>query len=282
MSYFTYLHFQINKSSVQDKSKCINSLETSHMKIFNLLVIFFFSMYSCQNKTSTKTFDDIALVNKIEFNDAELNQSRFGCGFLLEYKNETFAVTAKHLLQVIKPKKMKVLSFDNYIKSWSLYVLDKENKLLTTETLLNTNNSESLEEKSSYVNDWLVFSVKNNNSNTKILKIRKTPLSAGEKLYAVGWTRTMENGSQRVYEFEYYKTINNRMLLKDVAVPDKFGGLSGAPVVDENGELVGIVSGGTEDPDTKKKYFSPCTLDNLVTFLDQYQQRKIAHRSGEK
>lgn len=230
-------------------------------------------MYSCQNKTSTKTFDETALVNKIEFNDTELNQSRFGCGFLMEYENETYAVTAKHLLQVIKPMKMKVLSFDNHIKSWSFYVLDKKNELVTTDTLLNTNKSESLDEKSSYVNDWLVFSVKSNNSNAKILKIRETPPKAGEKLYAVGWTRTMENGSQRVYEFEYYKTINNRMLLKDVIVPDKFGGLSGAPVVDENGELVGIVSGGTEDPDTKKKYFSPCTLDSLVSFLDQYQQK---------
>lgn len=242
------------------------------MKIFNLLVIFFFSVYSCQNKTSTKTFDDIALVNKIEFNDAELNQSRFGCGFLLEYKNRTFAVTAKHLLQVIKPEKMKVLSFDDYIKSWSFYVLDKKDELVTTDTLLNTNKSESLKEKSSYVNDWLVFSVQKNNSNAKILKIRETPPRSGEKLYAVGWTRTMESGSQRVYEFEYYKTVHNRMLLKDVVVPDKFGGLSGAPVVDQNGELVGIVSGGTEDPDTKKKYFSPCTLDNLVSFLDQYQR----------
>ncbi|MCX8532143.1 trypsin-like serine protease [Chryseobacterium luquanense] len=242
------------------------------MKLINLLSLVLFSLYGCQNKTSAKTFEEIALVNKIDFNDKELDQPRFSCGFLLQYKNETYAITAKHLLQIIKPKEMKTLSFKDHIKSWSFYVLDKKNELVTTENLLNTNQSENLEDKSSYTNDWLVFSIENNDTKVKVLNIRKTPLTAGEKLYVIGWTRTMESGPQRVYEFEYYKTIKNRILLKDIAVPDKFGGLSGAPVVDENGELVGIVSNGTEDPDTKKKYFSPCTLDGLISFLDHDKQ----------
>ncbi|HEX7870913.1 MAG TPA: hypothetical protein VF455_12450, partial [Chryseobacterium sp.] len=145
-------------------------------------------------------------------------------------------------------------------------------ELVRTDSLLNESKSENLDDKSSYNNYWLVFSIKNNDTKVKALSIRKTPLTVGEKLYVIGWTRTMESGPQRVYEFEYYKTIKNRILLKDIAVPDKFGGLSGASVVDENGELVGIVSNGTEDPDTKKKYFSPCTLDGLISFLDQYKQ----------
>ncbi|MBD8084254.1 trypsin-like serine protease [Chryseobacterium caseinilyticum] len=244
------------------------------MKIINILAIVIFSLYSCQNATSKKVFKEISLVNKIDFNDDKLNQPRFACGFLMQYNNETFAVTAKHLLQIIKPKEMKTLAFENHIKSWSFYVLDKKDKTVTTNSLLNKNESENLNDKSSYSNDWLVFSVKQNNSDVEVLEIRDKPLLVGEKLYVVGWTRTMEDGPQRVYEFEYYKTINNRMLLKDVVVPEKFGGLSGAPVVDEYGKLVGIVSGGTEDPDTKKKYFSPCTLDNLLSFLDQYQKRK--------
>lgn len=242
------------------------------MKLINLVFLVLFSLYGCQNKTSTKTFDGIALVNKIEFNDKQLDQQRFGCAFLLQYNNEIFAVTAKHLLQVIKPKEMKTLSFKSHIKSWSLYVLDKKSELVRTDSLLNENKSENLNDKSSYNNDWLVFSIKNNDTKVKALSIRKTPLTVGEKLYVIGWTRTMESGPQRVYEFEYYKTIKNRILLKDIAVPDKFGGLSGAPVVDENGELVGVVSNGTEDPDTKKKYFSPCTLDGLISFLDHYKE----------
>ena len=59
-----------------------------------------------------------------------------------------------------------------------------------------------------------MFSIRENKSKVKALEIRMTPLVAGEKLYVVGWTRKMESGEQRVYEFEYQKTIGNRILLK--------------------------------------------------------------------
>lgn len=84
----------------------------------------------------------------------------------------------------------------------------------------------------------------------------------------------MENGLQRVYEFEYYKTISNRILLKDILVPEKFGGRSGAPVLDEKGLLVGIVSNGTVDPDSNKKFFSPCSVTNLLAFIENRKHDK--------
>lgn len=227
-----------------------------------------------QEKVSTKTFDDIALVNKIDFFDSKLDQAKFSCGFLLSYNNETYAVTAKHLLKHIKPESMKTLSFENNIKSWSLYPLENKSELVVCDKLLNENKSENLKDESIYDNDWLVFSIKENSSKVKPLQMRTTPLNVGEKIYVVGWTRKMETGKQRVYEFEYYKTIGNRILLKDIIVPEKFGGLSGAPVVDEKGLVVGIVSGGTNDPATDKKYFAPCSLINLVSFLDKVQQSK--------
>ena len=227
-----------------------------------------------QEKVSTKTFEAIALVNKIDFFDSKLDQTRFSCGFLLDYNNQTYAVTAKHLLKFIKPEGMKTLTFENHIKSWSMYPLENPSELVTCDKLLNENKSENLKSESTYVNDWLVFSIKENSSKVKPLQIRTTPLVVGEKLYVVGWTRKMETGKQRVYEFEYYKTIGNRILLKDVVVPEKLGGLSGGPVVDEQGLVVGIVSGGTTDPETDKKYFSPCSLINLLSFLDKIKPSK--------
>lgn len=240
--------------------------------LFALLIL----MTACmgQEKVSTKTFDAITLVNKIDFFDSKLDQSKFSCGFLLQYNNETYAVTAKHLLKIIKPESMKTLTFENNIKSWSLYPLENKSEIVTCDKLLNENKSENLEAKSTYDNDWLVFSIKENGSKVKPLQARTSPLIAGEKLYVVGWTRKMETGKQRVYEFEYYKTIGNRILLKDVIVPEQFGGLSGGPVVDEQGLLVGIVSGGTTDPATDKKYFSPCSITNLVSFLDKIKSGK--------
>ncbi|MGO4771971.1 trypsin-like serine protease [Flavobacterium sp. W22_SRS_FK3] len=238
------------------------------MKFISLIALLILTACTGQEKVSTKTFEEITLVNKIDFFDSKLDQSKFSCGFLLRYNNEIYAVTAKHLLKIIKPDKMKTLSFENNIKSWSLYPLENKSEIVICDKLLNENKSELLVAKSTYENDWLLFSIKENHSKIKPLQIRVNPLIAGEKLYVVGWTRKMESGKQRVYEFEYYKTINNRILLKDIIVPEQFGGLSGAPVVDEKGMLIGIVSNGTVDPETDKKYFSPFSAITLLPFLE--------------
>src|SRR5688572_13255364 len=131
--------------------------------LFSFIVILN-SGCSGQEKVSQKIFEEITLVNKIEFLNSKFDQSRFSCGFLLQYNNDTFAVTAKHLLKIIKPDEMKTLSFENIIKSWSLYPLTKKDEVVVTDKLLNQNKSELLEKKSTYDNDWLIFSLKENRS----------------------------------------------------------------------------------------------------------------------
>ena len=220
----------------------------------SLLILSLISISSyAQEKVSKEAFPDITLINRINFEDSKYDQSRFSCGFLVKYRSETFALTAKHLLKIIKTDKMKMLTFENYIKNWILHPLGKEKEQVITDKLLNENKSESLDKKDTYDEDWLLFSIKSNYSTVKPLELRTTPLLTGEKLYVIGWTRKIEAGNQRVYEFEYYKTIGNRLLLKDIIVPEQFGGLSGAPVVDKYGLVVGIVSGGVIDPDSNKK-----------------------------
>lgn len=227
-----------------------------------------------QETVSGKKFEDITLVNKIDFYNTKFDQARFSCGFLLKYKNDTFAITAKHLLKIIRSDEMKTVTFENSIRNWLLYPLTKKEEAVITDKLLNENKSESLDAKSTYDDDWLVFSIKENRSKVKPLEIRTAPLVAGEKLYVAGWTRKMETGGQRVYEFEYYKTMDNRILLKDIIVPEQFGGLSGAPLLDEHGLVAGIVSNGTVDKETNKRYFSPCNLSSLIAFLDKLQAPK--------
>jgi len=246
------------------------------MQFINRYFLFFLllSTSGCaQDKTSKEKFADIALTNKIDFVDSKFDQPRFSCGFLIKFNADTFAVTAKHLLKIIKTDEMKTLTFENHIKDWILYPLDKKTQVVVTDKLLNENKSELLNDKSTYNEDWLLFSIKTNHSMVKPLELRTTPLAPGEKVYVVGWTRKMEEGNQRVYEFEYYKSIGNRLLLKDIIVPEQFGGLSGAPVIDKQGLVVGIVSGGTVDPNTNKKYFSPCSIDGLTKFVKELSKK---------
>jgi len=242
---------------------------TNHRIYLFILLLISTSGYA-QDNLSKKEFPAIALTNRIDFVESKFDQSRFSCGFLIKYRADTFAVTAKHLLKIIKTDKMKTLVFENDVKDWILYPLDKREQLVITDKLLNENKSALLEDPATYNQDWLLFSIKTNNAKVKPLEFRTTPLTPGEKCYVIGWTRKMETGTQRVYEFEYYKSIGDRLLLKDVVVPEQFGGLSGAPVVDEQGLVVGIVSGGTVDPETKKKYFSPCAIDGLIKFIANF------------
>lgn len=225
-----------------------------------------------QEQVSSKTFPEIALTNRIDFTDPQFSQPRFSCGFLLKHGRDTFAITAKHLFKVIKTKEMNSVSFGSSIKAWSLFSLSSPQKVVVVDKLLNEDKTAALKDKSTYDEDWLVFSLRSNHTAVKPLEIRTVPLTPGEKLYVVGWTRHVESGPQRVYEFAYHKTVGNRILLQDIIVPEQFGGLSGAPLVDAQGLVVGIVSNGTED--AGKKYFSPCSITGLVTFIDKYQQRR--------
>ena len=245
------------------------------MKLAGLLALLL-SATACsgQERVSTKAFPAVALANRITFSEAQFNQPRFGCGFLLVHGPDTFAVTAKHLLKVIKTKDMARVSFGQSITDWSLFTLPAPDQTVRTTRLLNEDTGASLQDKATYEEDWLVFGLRANHAAVKPLPFRSTPLRPGEKLYVVGWTRHQAKGPQRVYEFEYYKTVGHRLLLKDVLVPELLGGLSGAPLVDEAGALVGLVSNSTADPDTGTKYFSPCSVDGLRTFIEGYQRQK--------
>ncbi len=245
------------------------------MKLADLLALLL-STTACagQERVSTKVFPAVTLANRITFAEAQFTQPRFGCGFLLVHGPDTFAVTAKHLLKIIKTKEMTSVSFGRSITEWSFFALPAPEQTVRTARLLNEDSGASLLDKATYDQDWLVFALRANHAAVTPLAFRTAPLRPGEKLYVVGWTRHQAQGPQRVYEFDYYKTVGHRLLLKDVLVPEFLGGLSGAPLVDEAGALVGLVSNSTVDPVTGTKYFSPCSVDGLRAFVESYQHAK--------
>lgn len=59
--------------------------------------------------------------------------------------------------------------------------------------------------------------------------------------------------------------------MKQLLIPDSMDGFSGAPVVDKDGKLVGIVSGSQFCFSTMQKMFWPVGTDGLKAFLDNYQ-----------
>lgn len=67
---------------------------------------------------------------------------KLGCGFLLKFNQDTFAVTAKHLIKFIKSDEMEGVSLDNGIKNWMLFNLNKPSENVVVDKLLNENKNE--------------------------------------------------------------------------------------------------------------------------------------------
>ena len=141
---------------------------------------------------------------------------------------------------------------------------DDTTRYVITEKLLNENKNELIGEEN--VNsDYLVFSISENHSDVKPLKLRTTAVEENETLYIVGWTFQDKVGEQRIYEVKFVKSLANKIL---VEMPNlNLAGTSGSPVLDKNGLLVGIVSNYTQDEETQKWYGSPCNTKYLVSIL---------------
>ena len=228
------------------------------LKILTLLFIYL-SLFSCNDKlkndnkiSSTKIekqywitksqneWPQITMINHINY--IERDYSFAGCSFLLDIGNDTIAVTAKHILTYFNSDIMRTVSFNNSLRYWEMYPKDNKNDKVYVEEIINENPNESLQ-GIPVDKDWLLLSVKQKSLNIQPLQFRKTPLSSGEKVYIIGWRYSDKNCTQRIYEGNFVKSLGGSIiistkLLKNNTIP----GLSGSPVIDSGGYLIGIMS----------------------------------------
>jgi len=234
---------------------------------YNLIItiLFLANNLFCQNNNQNIKFPPVTMTNFVEFNDSKFNNPIAGCSFLVATIKDTFAVTCKHALWVAKSDEMKCISFENTLKQWRMQRKDDTTKYVITDKLLNENKNELIGEEN--VNsDYLVFSIRENHSDVKPLKLRTTGLEENETLFIVGWTFQDRIGEQRIYEVKYVKSLANKILVEMPAL--NLAGTSGSPVLDKNGLLVGIVSNYTQDAETQKWYGSPCNTNYLMKIVN--------------
>lgn len=181
----------------------------------------------------------ITMINHIEYTDG--THPTAACGFLLDTGDDVLAATAKHVLRFFKSGSMDSVSFGGTLKRWSLSPKNAPDEVVVIERLVNEDASEPLGKIPS-TEDWLLFTVRERSMAVQPLRLRNDPLRKGETVYVVGWRYTDE-GRQRVFEGRYVRRDKGSVLISVPGLADnKIPGLSGAPVLDSAGYVIGIMS----------------------------------------
>ena len=100
--------------------------------------------------------------------------------------------------------------------------------------------------------DWLLFTIKEKSSNIQPLTFRTEPFTKGERVYIVGWRYSDKDCPQVVYEGNFVESREGSIIISTKKLADNtMPGLSGSPVIDSKGHLIGLMSrkaGKMEEP----------------------------------
>jgi hypothetical protein len=181
----------------------------------------------------------IVMINQIDYSDESYPVA--GCAFLLDTGDEILAATAKHVLRYFKSKAMSSVSFEGTLKAWRMFPKNAPSRITVVDKLVNEDDEESLDGISAG-KDWLLFTLREYPIDVQPLRLRSTPLQPGETVYIVGWRYTDE-GSQNIYKGKYESSDVGSVVISTKALADnKMPGLSGAPVIDAKGYVIGLMS----------------------------------------
>lgn len=184
----------------------------------------------------------IAVVNQIDYEDK--HHPVAGCGFLLEVGDEVLAATAKHVLTYFKSATMDSVDFKGTLKSWKMFPKDRPSDIVVVDELINRNPKESLKaipcEK-----DWLLFTILKRSEKIQPLRVRTTPLVKGEPVYLIGWRYTEKACPQIVFDGVFVRREQGSICITvEKLIHNTVPGLSGSPVIDGKGYLIGVMSRG--------------------------------------
>ncbi len=208
--------------------------------------------------------------NAITFSKSGNIKDFVGSGFLVSHGGQSYAVTAKHVLFEAMDEGVNAVDVSKSVSRWQLRHFNKDTGRVTLGPLLNADANESLD-VAVLSDDWLLFEVAANDSALTPLTLSDKPLKPGENITVHGCTyQTQTTCQQDVYSGQYVRSEGQNLLVKlNGVAPNTLRGLSGAPVLNAAGKVVGIVSNVLPDEANGGLFFAPFSVQPLMKFLSQ-------------
>lgn len=192
----------------------------------------------------------IALVNDVTYKNGNKYEdptiTYAASGFLLDTGKDTLAITAKHVIWVARNKASDKVYINDHLKTWKMYPKHNPKDSVIIDRLINEDPNEKLfngPENGVLQRDWLVFTTKYVSPNIQPVKLREKPVKVGDKVYLTG--NPYQFDKTLIADGYISKKSGNTLYIKfnEPAIRTAFlGGASGSPILDENGQLVGIFS----------------------------------------
>jgi len=197
------------------------------ISIFFLLLL----IWSCSKNitpfNSEKKVAQIYLTNEIEFKSAKAIKG-VGSAFLIKYKSKTYACTARHVVE----SRVNANRLNEELLSWKMYPKNKANNVVQIDSLVNANNLKD---------EWWLLAVAKADPNIKQLKPQFKKVTIGKAVYFVGCPYIEKDCVQQVYTGKVISVIKNKIGVS-LDEPTNVSGFSGAPLLDKDGYLIGLIT----------------------------------------
>ncbi len=198
------------------------------------------SVYKVPLETPIK-IKQIYMTNDIAF----VNGSHIkyvGSAFLIEHLDKIYACTAKHIVEksrYIKPP-VRTPEVNEGLDAWTVFPRKQEKPIMQLDSLINDEKSDS---------EWWVFELEKPHKKVQRLKVRTSPVKKGESVFFVGCPYKEKDCVQNIYVGEVSSTTEKMIGIKYEPMVN-VAGFSGGPLLDANGELIGLLCQASFD---KKK-----------------------------
>lgn len=160
-------------------------------------------------------------------------------------KGKVCLATARHLLgaagDVDPPIKLEDL--DKVLLSWRVFPRTKPEEAVRVGGV-------ALPGLDAKDRDWLVLALKTPSAPSAVipLRLRQKPVAEGETVFMVGCSYANSEATQNVYKGKVTKRYYRDYWRFDIDPPVELPGFSGAPILDKNGLVAGVVTVYFNDP----------------------------------